>query len=330
MRRWVEFWTRSAVNGLRWGKSALDRGLWVAAAAAFLFGVAFVVAPLHHAAPTRKHPFHYHFPTLRFCVSIGAFWLLALGHGAFVTWKKDTDSLSIELTAAKTERDVLLAEKAAPKRLPDAHVAEMKEMIRSVRNEVKAKVAIFYGATGLSDALLYQDAIRTHYPELSRQVDTWDRLRNSWIETEQALVERATREVESLAALGVTKGSDATLLKSIDDSRSPTESDWSEAHYTATTIVFPWRSQFVLELPQGTSSDDLRQSKQAWDTLIREGATWKEKLDATELDARLRLDSHMLDGPLAHGEKQHLVNDTRFCKMCPDEYRKAAQDVTMP
>ncbi len=318
MRRWVEFWARSAVNGLRWGKSALDRGLWVAAALAFLFGVAFVLAPLHHAASTRKHPFHYHFPTLRFCISIGAFWLLALGHGAFVTWKKDTDSLSLELTTVETERDALLAEKAAPKRLPDAHVAEMKEMIRSARNEVKAEVQIFYGAGSLSEAVLYQDAIRRHYPALAHQLEDWDRTREKRDFADEDLILKAKQEVEALLPLGITRGSDQHLLKAISDARPLRPEDWSE--HTDGPFRY-WRGQGVVELPLDALP--------AAEATAKAAMQWLEVGKRTMADAQLRIASYRLSDPLAKAEKQHLINDTRFCEMCPEEFRKSAADVTL-
>jgi hypothetical protein len=210
MREWGQFWRRSVVNGLRWGKTALDRASLLLAIVGVLFGVGFVLIPLtRHGTP--RHPYQYHFPTFPFVIAALAALLIVLCHGAYVTWKEDADKAD----TVRTERDALLAAKIAPRALPPKHVEEMVGFLSTIEKTLVGGGLLFLAPT-LGRESNYRDAIRVHYPAVHARWTEWERIR-SQSGAADAIVSGLVRErVQALGSLGIPSTASQYVLDAID------------------------------------------------------------------------------------------------------------------
>jgi len=311
--RWLGFWGRAVTNGLQWGKAVVEHVLFVVALLFLVFGVAVVVWPLREKA---QHHHTHHFPVLWAVALLGIALLITLCHGAYVTWRDDQEKAE----GTKAELDALVAERTAPKPIPEAHVTELKAMLQRIQKAVQHSGPIAYGDGPYEREAIFQEAFNTHFPDLVPVVTAWDfaRFRCQTLDASvKALAVERTNDLVGLGILGQAASYVINTIQRVASGQEPFPNVWTgyEMQGPGTTTLF-WNRQEVAVVIGDREAQDAAVT--AYEKLLTEAPTWAQVADLVKVTYEFDSITQNLVAELAKAHARHMTQTVNRCAMCPE------------
>jgi hypothetical protein len=245
--------------------------------------------------------------------------LIVLCHGAYVTWKEDTESAVRTLAEVTSDRDALRAEKTALKPIPSDHVVELKEMLQRAQRSVQHHAVITYGDGQYENEPIFRESFNTHFSDLSPLIVAWEAAREQSVTLNEAVKGLAIDRTNNLIAVGVQPQAWQWVIGTIErvaSGQEPYPNNWTgyEMQGPGTFTIY-WNGQEVISVAGGREAADAATA--AFETLLTEAPQWPQVLDyrvaAYELDSL----THSLVNELAQAHARHMTHTVNLCGMCP-------------